>query len=236
MDRNMNWYSPRHAILALILFAGAGLAVAMKPTERMAQQRPALDLEQAIPKRFGNWRVDNTLAPITVSPDVQAELDKIYTQTVSRTYINGNGDRVMLAVAYGGDQSKATQVHKPEVCYPMQGFQITNMVAGALDTLAGSIPIMRMVATQGQRVEPITYWIAVGDTVVRGALEQNLARLKYGLTGTVPDGILVRVSTISRNADASYALQKEFIDGMLGAMPPEQAARLIGKFANAAQG
>jgi EpsI family protein len=142
----------------------------------------------------------------------------------------------MLAVAYGGDQSKATQVHKPEVCYPMQGFQISNMVTGALDTLEGRIPIMRMVATQGQRVEPITYWIAVGDTVVRGALEQNLARLKYGLTGTVPDGILVRVSTISRNPEASYALQKEFINGLLAAMPPEQAARLIGKFAGAAQG
>jgi len=235
-NRKAAWFSPRHLILALILLAGAGLAVAMKPTERMAQQRPTLDLETAIPKSFGGWRIDNTFAPITVSPDVQAELDKIYTQTVSRTYVNGNGDRVMLAVAYGGDQSKATQVHKPEVCYPMQGFQITDMVAGALDTLAGRIPIMRMVATQGQRVEPITYWIAVGDTVVRGAVEQNLARLKYGLTGTVPDGILVRVSTISRNAEASYALQKQFIDGMLAAMPPEQAARLIGKFGTPAQG
>ncbi|MGE5526752.1 MAG: exosortase-associated protein EpsI, B-type [Rhodospirillaceae bacterium] len=236
MGRNSTWYSPRHLILALILLAGAGLAVAMKPTERMAQRRPPIDLEAAIPTTFGGWRIDTTLAPITVSPDVQAELDKIYTQTVSRTYINGNGDRVMLAVAYGGDQSRATQVHKPEVCYPMQGFQISNMTAGALDTLAGRIPIMRMVATQGQRVEPITYWIAVGDTVVRGALEQNLARLKYGLTGTVPDGILVRVSTISRNADASYALQKQFIDSMLAAMPPEQAARLIGRFSTAAQG
>jgi EpsI family protein len=236
MDRKLSWYSPRHLILALLLLAGAGLAVAMKPTERMAQQRPPLNLDSAIPKSFGSWRIDNTLAPITVSPDVQAELDKIYTQTVSRTYINGNGDRVMLAVAYGGDQSKATQVHKPEVCYPMQGFQISNMVTGALDTLEGRIPIMRMVATQGQRVEPITYWIAVGDTVVRGALEQNLARLKYGLTGTVPDGILVRVSTISRNPEASYALQKEFVNGMLASMPPDQAARLIGKFATASQG
>lgn len=236
MTRNTNWYSPRHLALALILLAGAGLAVAMKPTERMAQQRPPINLEDAIPKRFGDWRVDASLAPITVSPDVQAELEKIYTQTVLRTYINSHGDRVMLAVAYGGDQSKATQVHKPEVCYPMQGFQLSDMAQGALDTFAGRIPIMRMVATQGQRVEPITYWIAVGDTVVRGALEQNLARLKYGLTGTVPDGILVRVSTISRNADASYALQKQFIDGMLAAMPQEQAARLIGKFATAPQG
>jgi Protein of unknown function (DUF3485). len=67
--------------------------------------------------------------------------------------------------------------------------------------------------------------------VVRGTLEQNLARLKYGLTGTVPDGILVRVSTISRNPDASYRLQQQFVADMLRAMQPQEAARLIGKFA-----
>lgn len=224
------WWSPRHVALALMLAAGAGLAVAMKPGSRMAEQRPALNLEEAIPRSFAAWRIDPAMAPITVSPDVQAELEKIYSQTITRTYVNGEGTRVMLAVAYGGDQSRATQVHKPEVCYPMQGFQISNMVSGVLDTLAGRIPIMRMVATQGPRVEPITYWIAVGDTVVRGALEQNLARLKYGLTGTVPDGILVRVSTISRNPDASYAVQQQFIDDMLGAMPRELAGRLTGRF------
>ena len=227
----MSWYSPRHLVLALMLLAGAGLATAMKPSARMAKERPPINLDHAIPRSFGDWRVDASLAPVTVSPDVQAELDKIYTETVSRTYINAHGDRVMLAVAYGGDQGRATQVHKPEVCYPMQGFQISNMVTGMLDTAAGHIPIMRMVATQGSRVEPITYWIAVGDTVVRGTLEQNLARLKYGLTGTVPDGILVRVSTISRNPDASYRLQQQFVADMLRAMQPQEAARLIGKFA-----
>jgi EpsI family protein len=230
------WYSPRHLILALVLLAGAGLAVAVKPSERMAEQRPPLDLESAIPKSFGGWRIDNSIAPITVSPDVQAELDKIYSQTLGRTYINGDGERIMLAIAYGGDQSRATQVHKPEVCYPMQGFQISNMETGVLDTLVGHIPVMRMVATQGRRIEPITYWIAVGDTVVRGAVEQNLARLKYGLTGTVPDGTLVRVSNISRNSEASYALQRDFINEMLRAMHPEQASRLIGKFANSSPG
>lgn len=227
----MSWYSPRHLVLALILLAGAGLAIAMKPTQHMEQQRPPLQLDKMIPKRFAGWEIDPRMAPVTVSPDVQAELDKIYSETVSRTYVNANGDRVMLAIAYGGDQSRATQVHKPEVCYPMQGFQISSMAKAVLQTAEGRIPIMHLVATQGPRVEPITYWIAVGDTIVRGALEQNLARLKYGLTGTVPDGILVRVSTISRDSKAAYALQQQFVSDLLAALPPEQAARLIGKFA-----
>lgn len=230
----MKWLSPRHLVVAAAMFAGAGLAVAVKPTDRMAEHRPPINLETAIPRSFADWRIDTSLAPVTVSPDVQAELDKIYSQTVTRTYINSRGERIMLAVAYGGDQSRTTQVHKPEVCYPMQGFQISPLATGTLDTPAGPIPIMRLVATQGQRVEPITYWIAVGDTVVRGTLEQNLARLKYGLTGTVPDGILVRVSNISRDADKAYALQQRFISQMLSAMPKMEAARLIGKYSESA--
>src|SRR5262249_52965046 len=130
--------------------------------------------------------------------DVREALEKIYSQTLTRTYLDSRGRRVMLSVAYGGNQSRATQVHKPEVCYPMQGFTIASMAPAVVDAAALRIPVMRLVAVRGMRVEPITYWIAVGDVVVRGALEQNLARLKYGLTGTVPDGILVRVSTISR--------------------------------------
>lgn len=223
-------YGIRHLAVAAAMVVTAGLALAMKPTDRMSEQRPPLELETSIPKAFGDWRLDPRMAPVTVSPDVQAALDKIYSQTLSRTYINSSGERIMLVIAYGGDQSRATQVHKPEVCYPMQGFQISSMVSGVMEAARTNIPIMRLVAVQGPRVEPITYWIAVGDTVVRGALEQNLARLKYGLTGTVPDGILVRVSNISRDADKAYELQHRFVDDMLQAMPPQTAARLLGRF------
>lgn len=227
----MKSWSIKHLAVALAMLAAAGLAVAMKPNDRMAEKRPPINLSESVPRTFGDWRIDPAVAPITVSPDVQAQLDKLYSQTLMRTYVNSHGERVMLAIAYGGDQSRATQVHKPEVCYPMQGFQITSIVSGVMDTLKGQIPIMRLVAVQGRRIEPITYWIAVGDTVVRGAVEQNLARLKYGLTGTVPDGMLVRVSTISRDEKASYQIQDRFLADMLGSMPPQDAARLLGKWA-----
>jgi EpsI family protein len=222
--------SVKHSVVGLVMLAAAGLAIAMKPSERMAEQRPALNLEAAVPQNFGGWRVDNTTAPVIVSPDVKAALDKIYSQTLARTYIDSEGRRVMLTIAYGGDQSRETQVHKPEVCYPMQGFQITSIATGVLDAMKQQIPIMRLVAVQGRRVEPITYWIAVGDTVVRGAMEQNLARLKYGLTGTVPDGILVRVSSITKDERSAYELQDRFVNDMLQAMPPREAARLLGKW------
>lgn len=216
-------------VVGLAMLAVAGIAVAVKPSDRMADTRPKIDLEVAIPKSFGDWKIDTSIVPIAPSPDVQALLDKIYSQTLARTYVDSKGRRVMLSIAYGGDQSRETQVHKPEVCYPAQGFQIESIAAGVLDAAASKIPVMRLVATKGPRVEPVTYWIAVGDTVVRGALEQNLARLKYGLTGTVPDGILVRVSTISRDAPRAYLQQQDFVADMLQAMDKTHAARLLGQ-------
>jgi len=219
----------RNIIIGLAMVAAAGLALAITPTHKLADQGQKLDLEKLVPKQFGDWTLDTTVVPLTVSPDVQANLDRIYSQTLSRTYVNKQDERVMLSIAYGGDQGRSTQVHKPEVCYPAQGFQIKRMAKEFLDTSFGTIPVMHLVATQGSRTEPITYWIRVGDSVVRGALEQNLARIKYGLTGKVPDGLLFRVSTISSNEHDSYRIQQAFVTSMLQAVPSADRVRLVGK-------
>ncbi len=114
----------------------------------------------------------------------------------------------MLAIAYGGDQRDSMQVHKPEVCYPAAGFQVLKLAAGAFDTGFESIPVKRMLAAQGDRVEPVIYWITVGDTVAVNSLEWKLAQLKYGLTGKVPDGLLFRVSSLGDEASA-YPVQED---------------------------
>jgi EpsI family protein len=103
------------------------------------------------------------------------------------------------------------------------------MTKGLLNTNAGTIPVMHMVAIQGSRIEPITYWIRVGDTVVRGAFEQNMARIRYGLTGKVPDGLLVRVSSISSNVEKAYHIQQGFITAMLLALSRTNQEQLIGR-------
>ena len=225
----MKRFSLKHVVVGLSLLATALISTVVKPTERLSERRPVPQFDTVIPREFDNWREDHSVRPIQVSPDIQAQLDKLYSQTLSRTYVNDAGQRIMLSIAYGGHQGRALQVHKPEVCYPMQGFQILSIAKGMMSAGAAEIPVMRLVAAQGRRVEPISYWIAVGDTVVRGALEQNLARVRYGLTGTIPDGILVRVSSISRNESEAYQAHAQFVAGMLKAMKKDDALRLLGR-------
>lgn len=214
--------------VAGMLTLASVVAWALTPTKRMTLPPDASKLEQLVPEKFGGWTIDPTIRPVQVSPDVQAALDKTYSQTISRTYVNESGERVMLSVAYGGDQSRTMAVHRPEVCYAAQGFAIRSAMKTTVATSTQQIPAMHLVAELGQRTEPITYWIRIGDRTVRGNVEQGLARLALGLKGYVPDGILVRVSTIDRDSDRAFALQRQFIEDMMSAVPANQRATLVG--------
>ena len=220
----------RTYVVSLLMVAGAGLAVAMTPTQQIADTREKADLETMIPSRIGDWRIDTTIVPIEPSPEARALLEKIYSQTLSRTYINSAGQRVMLSIAYGGNQNDSMKVHQPEVCYAAQGFEIVSAAAGLLLTEYGELPVKRLFAVQRGRNEPITYWVTVGDKATPAGFSQKIAQVSYGLTGKVPDGFLVRVSTIDRDAKNAYQMQEEFLRSMLTSMPESDRLRIAGRF------
>lgn len=219
----------RFLTIGIAMLAAAGLAVAITPREKIADQGPKVDLETMIPKQFGEWRVDENTVPLQIDPSVKQQLDKIYNQTLSRTYLNPKGARVMLSIAYGGDQSDSMAVHKPEVCYPAQGFQVTEQTNGTLDTGFHPVPVVRLVAVQNSRVEPITYWIIIGDKALTSGTGRKIEQLKYGLTGRVPDGLLFRVSSIGTDQDRAFSEQASFIKELLNNTSQDARARLIGK-------
>ena len=215
-------------IMGLLMASSAALTMVMTPT---ANQQNRIDLEALIPREFNDWKLDLSTAPLLVNPEVEGILSKIYSQTISRTYINNQGERVMLSIAYGSDQRKDLQVHRPEVCYLTAGFDISELTKTFVDTTIGRIPVMHLVAKQGTRNEPITYWIRMGDSVTRGWFEQKSATLRYGLTGKIPDGLLFRVSTISNDEQESYRIQQIFLTSLLQAVRSEDRHWLVGRLA-----
>jgi EpsI family protein len=220
--------------LRISLLVGAAMLLtavvtrALTPATRLADARARFDLAASIPTHFAGWSVDASLAPVAPNPDSQAALDRIYDQTLARTYIDARGQRVMLSIAYGGDQSKALQLHLPEVCYVAQGFQIVQKGEGVLATGFGQLPVKRLVARADVRNEPITYWITVGDQATRAGLARKFRLLAYGLSGKIPDGMLVRVSTIDPDPGAAYRIQDGFAQALLAAVSPQSRTRLLG--------
>ncbi len=216
------------AALGLAMAATSALTGALTPTHKLAQAQAPFRLETMIPAAFADWTLDTTVVPLKVDPERQSVLEKIYDQTLSRTYVNRAGERVMLSIAYGGDQSRALQLHLPEVCYAAQGFELLKVGEGALATRFGALPVKRLVARQNSRIEPITYWITVGDKAMQSSFERKLRRLAYGLAGKIPDGMLVRVSTIQADEQGAYRLQDRFVGQMLDALGRQDRVRLLG--------
>ncbi|MDP8567779.1 exosortase-associated protein EpsI, B-type [Methylophilus aquaticus] len=215
-------------ILMLLMIVASIIAFSLRPTHKLAAERQHFVLEQIIPQQFGDWQMDEKSMQSIVNPQQTVLINKLYHQTLTRNYANSQGEHVMLVIAYGEDQSDNTQLHYPEVCYPAQGFQIVSKVNNVVKTPLGDIRVKQLVATLSNRVEPITYWTTIGDKVVVGAKETKLEKLKYGFKGDVPDGILLRVSTINQTSQNAYALQSEFINALLSAVNHNYTKQIFG--------
>ncbi|HEX2796380.1 MAG TPA: EpsI family protein [Immundisolibacter sp.] len=216
----------RTVLIGICMLAAAGLAYAMKPT-RQVVGADTFQLETAIPRQFGAWTEQKQQIQI-VDPRQQENIDRIYSQVLMRSYVNAEGVRVMLSIAYGDNQSDDLQVHRPEACYPAQGAQVKSTANASLPTQWGEIPIRRLTTQFGPRHEPVTYWVMVGDRAIIGSLQGKLAQMRYGFRGQIPDGMLVRASTIDPDDERAFAQQARFLQDLLAAVPPETRKRLSG--------
>ena len=217
-------------ILASIAILGvAVLAKALEPRELMARTSGSLNLENVIPKQFGTWKLVPEISPVTpAEPEGYVQPDpfsaKVYSQEVGRGYTDGHGNIVMLLVAYGPVQNYRLKAHRPEMCYTAAGFRISDKRSASITYRDGVAPIQmtRLIAERESRLEPISYWMRVGYDITNGVVDRQLIRLKYGLRGLIPDGALIRVSTIGLPQEASFKLQDQFIRDLLAAIPPKE--------------
>lgn len=215
-------------VLAALMCTASVGAYVVRPDTKAAERGPQVSLEKMIPERFGAWQAEPQQVAQVVNPQAKELLDKLYSQILSRTYIDANGYRIMLSLAYGSDQRGALQAHKPEVCYPAQGFKLHDLTQSLLQTDFGSIPATRLFASLGRRNEPVTYWFTVGDSAIRSAIEKRIVEFRYGLTGQIPDGLLFRVSSIDADRESAYRNQDRFVNDLLQALPPAERVRLSG--------
>jgi EpsI family protein len=222
---------PTHRIaffIASLMFAASISAMVARPTKKLAEERPPISLATMIPKQFGDWHEAPLAYAQVINPQTQELLDKLYTEILSRTYVNTDGYHIMLSLAYGSDQRGSLQAHKPEICYPAQGFTLQKNDAGKLATTFGEIPVRRLFGNLGTREEPVTYWFTVGDQAVQGTTQKRLVDLRYGLTGRIPDGLIFRISSIDGNQARAYQIQELFANQLLQSVTPAQRMRLSG--------
>lgn len=215
-------------VLAVLMCTASVGGILVKPGSRAANQASVINLETMIPIQFGDWREEPQPISLVINPQTRQLLDKLYSQILTRTYVNADGYRIMLSIAYGNDQRGDLQAHKPEICYPAQGFTLQSLTKAVLATKYGDIPSTRLFTSMGQRKEPVTYWFTVGDSAVQSNLEKRIVELRYALTGQIPDGLLFRVSSIDSDDAHAYGVQDQFVTQLLESVPPAERVRLSG--------
>lgn len=196
--------------------ATALAALWLKPAGSNAE---ALHLDALIPSRIGDWQVDpHGQAQVALSAYAQGLSEALYDDILMRSYVDGDGQRLQLAMAYAREQRQEVKIHQPEVCYPAQGFRVLALQTHRFVFAAMPYPIVgkhALFGKDGGQIEAVSYWIRIGDDFPSSGMEMRWLMLRDGLLhGRVDDGMLVRVSSpIDDVAQApqAYAMHDRFL-------------------------
>jgi EpsI family protein len=216
----------RDIIFGGLAAATAATAYARKPSEKLRMIGDDR-LDRIVPHQIGEWAEDDKGGLVLPPPDQLAQL--IYDQQVARTYVADDKLPVMLLMAYGSSQGGMLQIHRPEICYPAAGFKLSATREGSWQWAPGrSIPVRRFSARSDTRVEHVLYWTRIGNDLPVNWVGQRIAVMRASLMGIIPDGLLVRLSAASEDADQAEQMVEQFARTMLVDIGPAGRKQLIG--------
>lgn len=222
-------------VAATLLLAAAALGPALRP-DVTAPPHPRGLIEGAIPGRLGPWQqVADPLPQIdlTVRADGVRGNDNPYDEVVMRSYADGQGHTVMLAIAYAREQRQEVKVHRPDLCYPSQGYAIVSRQRVQLPTVRdgrGPIELVRLLTRRQATYEAVVYLLRTDDDYGQAMWDGRLAILRAGLAGRVADGALLRLSMRVSSASAApgaFAQLDALVPALLDEMPAPARERLV---------
>lgn len=208
----------------------------LQPEPRALDQHAGL--AQSIPTQFGDWK-EVAAGADQVDPGKgtadDPNMDRPYDDVLMRAYGNSRGDVVLLALAYGRNQRQEVKIHRPDVCYTAQGFQLVERSPVALPvngTSGAQVNGMRMLVKAPGRMEAVSYWIRIGDVFTDNAWSIRYHIFKQGMAGQAVDGVLVRASQIVQGKQLAsadhYRVQEEFLADLVRSLPASARQLLLG--------
>lgn len=219
--------SRRNMLLGAAMIGTAALSYTRRPTA----PPPLLGktkLESLMPARVGRWTYE-TSAGLVLPPRDQLS-ERLYDELVTRVYSAPDGTGVMLLIAYSGAQDGMLQVHRPEVCYPASGYQLTESREHNIPINPSfTLPTRFIVAEGFSRTEQLIYWTRIGPSFPTGWLGQRGAVISENMKGIIPDGVLVRISTIAEDSTAATSVLDSFTRALIPSLPDKARQALIGR-------
>lgn len=221
-----NMIGRRHFMIGAAMLAASGLAMTRMP-KAQATAIPKQRFDDWVPDVVGPWQFATVSGVVLPPPDALS--DRLYDNIVARVYEAPGQPSMMLMIAYNNVQDGVLQVHRPEICYPVGGYELTPTREYRLSIRNRAVPANVFAASGPDRTEQILYWTRMGDDFPRSWIEQRLAVARANVAGRIPDGVLVRLSLLGNDPVAALPLLEHFARVFLDASPPQLRQILIGR-------
>lgn len=213
----------RELIMGATLLGGGLAGFAVKPSK---PKEASASIEGILPAYLGDWtRIERSFDSV---PQPSAYTQSIYEQVVAGHYVSPNSRVVTLLLAYNQAQNYASQLHRPDVCYPASGFQILHHEDVDMDISARSIPVRIFDTRRAARLETVLFWTRIGSTYPRSLTQQRLEILRAALSLKKQDGIVVRASMATSMTGDSGDVLIRFAQELAESLSNAQAELLIG--------
>ena len=210
--------SRRNVLTGLALMGAASVAYARQP-QAGPKHLGKGGLDALIPKQLGDWQFETTSGLVLPPPDATA--DRLYDEVLTRVYSRPDGAAVMFLVAYSSVQDGLLQLHRPEVCYPTSGYQLSETRIQPVAFANGErVPARMFTAASPTRVEHVLYWTRLGQALPTSWSEQRLAVVRANLKGLIPDGVLVRMSNVENDGKKAFGILEQFASDLAGSVTP----------------
>jgi EpsI family protein len=214
--------------LLLTLFIGIwALSLMIWPPQQVPQT--SIELKSMLPTKFATWvRIDNHLLQQdkVISADENPEINRV----AEAIYFGKNNQRIMISLSYGENQLDSRfNAHRPEYCYKAQGFTTSSSKDESISIANSSFKVRTLLAEKNGRREQITYWMTMSGQPILPGLSRLIQQVKNGLFGKIPDGYLIRVSSLGGNYEEASASHRAFLNDWLKSLPQNLKIMLIGK-------
>jgi EpsI family protein len=217
----------RSMLIGTALLGVGGVAMARQPKPNATPVRKEA-LDRMVPAQIGGWAYRDTSGLVLPPPDGLS--DSLYSGLVTRTYVSPDRLPMMLLVAYSNVQDGMLQVHRPETCYPASGYRLSpTHFEHVPNGVGGGISASAFSADGISRTEQVLYWTRIGNLFPTSWLDQRLAVVRANLDGVIPDGVLVRISTLAPDMDAAHADLAAFAAQLVKSASPTARQLLIGR-------
>lgn len=204
----------RRGVLIGSGLAAAGAVSYLASPKAIAKPIGPEAFRDSIPAQVGGW-TSRKSQEVVLPP--QDESNKLYENQETRVYQGPGLPAIMFLVAFSSIQQNDVQVHRPEICYPASGFQILKTAPTQISYRGQSFAGRELIAHRGGLHERVIYWIRVGNSFPTSWREQRITMALGNLRGSIPDGVLFRVSAIEEPGESTSPMLRKFIEEFLNA-------------------